>query len=87
MATVKSKEQVQELLKSKAKGGRKKPIRFDAEITKLKKGEGLFISDAEWAPMKTAIPSYYYQKYKGKKVVSISKDTEKGKPGYTLVKL
>ncbi len=59
MAKKLNAEQVKELKSVNRKG----EIKFGKEISELKKGEGLMISDSEW-DMKTTIPAYYYGKFR-----------------------
>lgn len=81
-----TKEEAQKLRESKRQGA-KKPVQFGEEITNLKKGESLLITEKEWK-MNTTPTAYYYGKFtKGieKKVRVISYQKVEG--GLMITKL
>ena len=85
MATLKTTEQVKAILSEVKVKGKSKPILFGDEISKLKSGEALLISNDEWQ-MKTTPAAYYYRAYRlksDKKTLSVYKVNE----GYLITKL
>jgi hypothetical protein len=54
---------VEEVLKLKETISKKGDVKFGAEISALKKGEGFVIKLEEW-DLKTTIPAYYYGKFR-----------------------
>ncbi len=62
-------------------------IKFGDEISALKKGEGLFISDNEWTAQ-TTITAYYYGKFrKGIKEEDRVYNYQKVKDGFLITKI
>jgi hypothetical protein len=87
MATRKTAVEVAQIRKGATRKGLRKPIFFGTKINDLKVGEGLLITNEEWAgtKLKTPLPSYYYGKYNkgGFKQISCVKTHD----GYLIEKI